>query len=164
MCRVYALGEHCDLEARVILADVAHPGPHVINGFAIAFQGALERASVEEIHSIFHRVLPLLCKFAVPFPVIVDGLLGRAGKPSCERRRIGQRKTRKEFRTPYKGITRARARVRVIRVKPLGKKIRASLEMIFCFLLELSGEFQRDALRFTEVRQDRLRVLYRLGR
>ena len=105
---------------------------------------------MQEFYRVLYGFLPLGCKFAVPFPVIIDGLLSDPGEPSCERRRIGQRKSRQKFRAPYKGITRARTRVRVIRVKPRLKEFRAFLEMIFGFGLEFPGKFDRHALSFTD--------------
>src|SRR5438046_4639840 len=99
---------------------------------------------------MIYRLLPLLGKFAVPFPMIIDSLLGDPGEPSCERRRVRERKSREEFRTPYQGVTRAGTRVGVIRVKPPLKEFRAFFEMIFCLRLEFSGKFERNALRFAD--------------
>ena len=126
---------------------------HLDRGFRFeqgnSFERALEAAGVQEFYRVLYGFLPLGCKFAVPFPVIIDGLLSDPGEPSCERRRIGQRKSRQKFRAPYKGITRARTRVRVIRVKPRLKEFRAFLEMIFGFGLEFPRKFERNSLCFT---------------
>jgi hypothetical protein len=73
---------------------VGNGNAHVKHGFAVAFQRTLEGACVQQVDGMIYRFLPLLCKFAVPFPVIVNGLLGGPGEPTCERRRISQRKCR----------------------------------------------------------------------
>ena len=108
---------------------------------------------MQKFYRVLYGFLPLGCKFAVPFPVIVHGLLRDPRKPSCESRRICQTQARQKFRSPYESVTRARTRVGVIRVKPLLKEFRAFLEMIFRLLLELAGEFQCDSLGFTESRR-----------
>src|SRR5260370_37099532 len=111
--------EHFDLQTGIEFPNVTNGYPHVIYGFTIAFECSLEGPRGQEFNGVTLCLCPLLGKLAIPLPVIIDGLLGGSGKPSCERRRIGQRKSRQEFRSPYKGVTRARSRVSVIRVKPI---------------------------------------------